>query len=200
MFIVVLGGGINLQGQIPPHVYQRLDKALELYKKYPTSKIILTGKYSFLYGKTKPPTTEAAKMSEYLRQKGVPPSQIFLEDNSQDTISNAYYLKTNFFLPMNQFNGTIVTSHFHLERVKLIFHKVFGSNYNFEYIGIQEQLPKEEEEKIITRQNELLLKIGKFLSTMKIGDHEFLKGKFYKADYYREKRPAWVTNFVAKGK
>lgn len=200
MFIVVLGGGINLQGQIPAHVYQRLDKALELYKKYPSSKIILTGKYSFLYRKEKPPTTEAARMSEYLLQQGIPKSDLLLEDKSKNTFANAYYLKKNFLVPQKIFAATIITSHFHIARVKYIFQKVFGSSYRFEFIAIQEQLSKDEEEKVVDRQKMLLLQTKKFLSSMKDGDHEFLKGKFYKAGYYKEKIPNWVKNFVAKGK
>ena len=51
MFIVVLGGGVNLRGEIPKTVYQRLDKALEFYQKNldKNPKIIVSGKYSFLY-------------------------------------------------------------------------------------------------------------------------------------------------------
>jgi len=51
MFIIVLGGGINLKWEIPKTVYQRLDKALEVYQKNldKNPKIIVSGKYSFLY-------------------------------------------------------------------------------------------------------------------------------------------------------
>lgn len=222
MLIIVLGGGINLQGQIPLHVYQRLDKAIKLYKKYPASKIILTGKYSYLYDSPKsftprspakrdevgpnrptpkfPPTTEAAKMSEYLLQQGLPKSDLLLEEKSKNTFANAYYLKKNFFLTQKSFAAIIITSHFHIARVKYIFQKVFGPSYRFEFIGMQERLPKEQEEKVVARQDMLLLKTKQFLSTMKEGDHEFLKGKFYKADYYKDKIPDWVKSFVAKGR
>jgi len=199
MFIVVLGGGIDLKGNLPPHVYQRLDRAIELHQKLPGSKIVLTGKYSFLYGAEKPPATEAEKMCAYLLSKKIPKKNILLEKNSKDTISNAYYLKKNIFLPKRETRAIIITSHFHLQRVKYIFQKIFGPDYRLEFIGLQEHLDESSEKKVVQRQKELLLKTKAVLSKMKEGDHGFLAGKFYRIKYYREKRPHWVTNFVAKG-
>jgi len=200
MFIVVLGGGIDLQGHLPDFVQQRLDKAIGLLKEHPQSKIIVTGKYSFLYHKDKPPLTESDAMADYFIGKGIEDTRILREKESKDSIGNAYYLKINFFLPQKVRSAIIITSHFHLERIKYVFHKIFGPSYRFEFAGIQEKLPINEEKKVVTRQKELLKKTKEVLSVMKTGDHEFLKGKLYKIKYYREKRPAWVTNFVAKGK
>jgi len=202
MFIVILGGGINLSGDLPDHVYQRLNKAIDLYKKNPQTKIIATGKYSFLYDQIKkyPALTESEKMSEYLVKKEIPKKDILLENKSKDTISNAYYLKKNFFIPKKETQATIITSHFHLDRVKYIFQKVFGPGYDFQFVGIQETLPKDEEKKVIDHQKYLLKRTKQILSPMKDGDHNFLKGKLYKIKYYREKRPGWVIDFVAKGK
>jgi len=200
MFIVVLGGGIDLNGNLPKHVYQRLEKAIELFKKKPINKIVTTGKYSFLYRKEVPITTEAEKMAEYLYQKGVGKGSVLLEKHSKDSLGNAYHLKTDIFIPHQELSGMIITSHFHLARIKYIFEKVFGPKYQFEYLGVQEQLPETEEKKVVQRQKELLEKTKEILADMKTGDHDFLRGKLYKIKYYREKRPAWVTNFVAKGK
>lgn len=207
MFIVVLGGGIDLRGNLPQHVYQRLDEALKIYKtRLWTSqsdndiKIVLSGKYSFLYRHQKPKFTEAHKMAQYLIKNGVPKKELFLETKSKDSIGNAYYLKKNVFIPKKEKEATIITSHFHLQRVKFIFHKIFGENYKFKFIGIQEHLPKDQEDKIIIRQKELLLKTQDLLSKMKIGEHNFLKRKIYNLRYYREKRPEWIVDFTAKGK
>lgn len=202
MFIIILGGGIDLKGNLPDHVFQRLDKAIELYQKNPSAKIIVSGRYSFLYNQLKqyPPITEAERMAQYLIKKGIPKEKIFLERKSKDTIGNAYYLKKNFFLPKKIFSALIITSFFHLPRVKYIFKKIFGPSYNLQFIGVQENLTKNEEKKVIERQKQLLKKTKQILGKMENGDHNFLKGKLYKIKYYREKRPEWVTNFVAKGK
>lgn len=216
MFIIVLGGGIDLKGNLPSLVYQRLNKAIEIYQSLTKSvglqqipkpnknkvKIIVLGKYSFLYHQLKkyPPITEAEKMAEYLLSKNIPKKNILLEKKSKDTIGNAYYLKIKFFLPQKVRSAIIVTSRFHLKRVKYIFKKVFGPNYKLTFIDVEENLPEEKKRQVLLRQEQLLLKTKKILSPMKDGNHLFLKGKLYKLKYYREKRPDWVINFVAQGR
>lgn len=201
MFIIILGGGIDLSGDLPPFVYQRLDKSIDLFKRLTNSKIVVTGKHSFLYDQLKkyPPTTEAEKMADYLIKKNIPQEKILLEKKSKDTISNAYYLKKDFFIPQKEQNAIIITSHFHLERVRYIFNKIFGPDYHLEFIGLQEQLDPVEEKKVVHHQKDLLIKTKTLLSPMKDGNHHFLDGKFYRIKYYREKRPDWVINFVAQG-
>lgn len=202
MLIVILGGGISLSGKLPQHVYQRLDKAIEIYQKSKTAKIVVSGRYSFLFNQLKkyPPTTEAEKMAQYLLKKDIPKNKILLEKKSKDTLGNAYYLKKDIFLSHQEKEAIIITSYFHLKRVKYIFNKVFGPSYKFQYIGVKENLPPEKMRKVLLRQKQLLFTIKQILSPMKPGNHLTLKGKLYKLKYYREKRPKWVIDFVAKGK
>ena len=202
MFIVVLGGGIDLKGNLPSHVYQRLDQAIKLYKTIPRSTIICSGQYSFLYNQLKqyPPLTEAEAMAQYLEKNSIPQNNILLEKKSKDTISNAYYLKKDIFIPNKQRSAIIITSHFHLQRVKYIFNKIFGLKYKLKFISLKEHLNKNEEKRVIKHQKQLLTIIKKILSPIRSGNHSFLDGKFYKIDYYRQKRPDWVIKFVAEGK
>lgn len=199
MVIVVLGGGIDLQGRIPSHVYSRLDEAIRLHKSL-GCKILVSGEYSFLYDKVKPPFTEAFEMQKYLLGKGVSIDQILLEERSKDTVGNAYYSKKYIFIPRKEKEAIIITSDFQVERVKYIFHKIFGQEYKLKIIGIKSELPDSEREVVWQRQKELLLKTQAFLSKMEDGDHNFLKDRIYKLKFYKEKRPDWVKNFVAKGK
>lgn len=199
MVIVVLGGGIDLQGKIPLYVYSRLDEAIRLQKSL-GCKILVSGEYSFLYDKVKPPFTEAFGMQKYLLGKGISIDQILLEERSKDTVGNAYYSKKYIFIPLRQKEAIIITSDFQVERVKYIFHKIFGQKYKLKIIGIKSELPDSEREVAWQRQRELLLKTQALLSNMKDGDHNFLKDRIYKFKFYKEKRPAWVRDFVAKGK
>jgi uncharacterized SAM-binding protein YcdF (DUF218 family) len=199
MVIVVLGGGINLQGSIPPYVYSRLDEAIKFHNNL-NCKILVSGEYSFLYDKIKPPFTEAFKMQEYLLEKGIPADQIIKEEQSKDTVGNAYYSKKYVFIPKKEKEAIIITSDFQVERAKYIFNKIFGPEYKFKIIGIKSNLPNDEKEAVWQRQKELLLKTQALLSNMKDGDHDFLKDRIYKLKFYKEKRPDWVKNFVAKGK
>jgi uncharacterized SAM-binding protein YcdF (DUF218 family) len=199
MIIVVLGGGIDLQGNIPTYVYSRLDEAIRLQDKL-NCRILVSGEYSFLYDKIKPPFTEASKMQEYLLSKGVLADLIIKEEQSKDTIGNAYYSKKYVFLLKKEKEAIIVTSDFQVERVKYIFNKIFGPQYKIKIIGIKSELPDGEKEAVWQRQKELLLKTQALLSNMKDGDHDFLKDRIYKLKFYKEKRPDWVKKFVAKGK
>lgn len=199
MVIVVLGGGIDLQGKIPLYVYSRLDEAIRLQKSL-GCKILVSGEYSFLYNKIKPPFTEAFKMEQYLLEKGIPKSGILKEERSKDTVGNAYYSKKYVFIPKKEKEAIIITSDFQVERVKYIFHKIFGQEYKLKIIGIKSELPDSERKAVWQRQRELLLKTQALLSNMKDGDHNFLKDRIYKFKFYKEKRPDWVKNFVAKGK
>lgn len=199
--IVVLAGGISLDGKLPDYVYARLDRAIELFRSSQKNNIVLSGRYSFLFPKDKrPPRTEAAAMAAYLKQQGVKESDLLLEERSQDTISNAYYLKKDIFIPRNIRAATVITSTFHLPRVKYAFGKIFGPGYAFRYLGTPEFLSARKEGQVKRRQQLLLDEIRKLLHEMPTGDHNFLKGKFYKLRYYRYPRPAWVVDFVTQGK
>lgn len=199
MIVIVLGGGIDLQGNIPSYVYSRLDEAIRLSSNL-GCRILVSGEYSFLYGKVKPPFTEAFKMEQYLLKNGVPQDKILKEELSKDTIGNAYYSKKYIFIPNKEKELIIITSDFQVERVKYIFHKILGEEYKLKIIGIESYLPESEKEAVWQRQKDLLLKTQALLSNMKNGDHDFLKDRIYKLKFYKEKRPAWVKNFVAKGK
>lgn len=201
MVIVVLGGGISSEGALPEHVKKRLLKAKELFETGEYSYIITSGKHSFLYPEEKrPQTTESKKMKEVLIELGVDSEKIKTEENSMDTVGNAYYLKINHFIPEGIFRATIITSKFHIERVEYIFKKVFGHMYSFDFAWTSDELSAEKQEAVVKRQKEVLEKIKVFLLSMEDGAHEFLENELYTNVYYTEPRPKEVIDFVAKGK
>lgn len=195
MTIVILGGGVN-NNKLPDQVKKRLDKAIKISKNRDFDRFLVCGKYSFLFSEDEAPSvTEAKIMKDYLVSKGIKEKNIFLEEKSMDTISNAYYAKTEYFLPEDENESLIITSNYHLPRVKYIFKKMFGDEYKLEFEGVEAQASK----KLINRQKELLAKFKEITKNMKSGDHEFFKGKFFNIKYYKEKREDWVKNITAKG-
>jgi len=199
MTIVVLGGGIDKKGKLPEHVIARLKKAAEIFKSKKDAKILVCGKYSFLYPKENfPQKTEAQAAKEYLLTLGVPKTKIYLENKSKDTVGNAYYAKKIYFIPKKEKHAIVITSDFHLDRAKFIFKKIFGKPYKIEFVATPSVL--KEKGKVEKRQAELLMKTKKILSSMKQGDHNFLRGKLYKIKFYREQRSNWVKKFVAQGR
>jgi len=202
MAIVILGGGITKKGALPKEAKQRVEKAYQIFKRNPQSNILACGKYSFLYPKDKLPLrTEAEAIKEYLLKLGVPENKIFVEKKSKDTIGNAYYAKKLYFIPKKDKEVWVVTSDFHLERVKFIFEKVFGTKYKIKFFPVLSFFKsRERKNQVIQRQKNLFLKTKSMLSEMKRGDHNFLKNKLYKTKYYKEERPKWVIKFATKGK
>ncbi len=202
MTIVVLGGGISFKGEIPDQVKKRLQKAKKLFDEgSQKTNILLCGKYSLLYPKDKlPPTTEAMAMKKYLSSLRVPKEKIYLEEKSQDTISNAYYAKKEYFIPYKEKSATIITSKYHLPRVEYIFKMVFGPLYKLNFVSTPSFLKKEEVRKMEKRQGAVLEETKEVMKKMKPGDHEFLKNIFFDIPLYTKEKPAWVIKKVTQGK
>ncbi len=202
MTIISLGGGINFKGEIPSQVKKRLQKAKELFNESKQkSDILLCGKYSLLYPKDKlPPITEAMAMKKHLLKLGVPEEKIHLEEKSQDTISNAYYAKKEYFLPYKKKKATVITSKYHLPRVKYIFKMVFGPDYKISFISTPSSFKEEETKKMEERQKEVLKETKEIMKKMTPGDHEFLRDIFFNIPFYTKEKPAWVIQKITQGK
>jgi len=202
MTILILGGGISSNGKIPDQVKERLQKAKEIFEESKQKpNILLCGKYSLLYPQDKlPPVTEAKAMKKHLLLLGIPEEKIFLEEKSQDTISNAYYTKKEYFIPHQEKEAVVVTSTYHFQRVRYIFKVVFGPDYKIEFVSTPSPFKGEEAKKIEERQKEVLEETKKIMEGMKPGDHEFLKDIFFNIDFYTKKRPTWVIKKVTEGK
>ncbi|MEK7540283.1 MAG: YdcF family protein [Patescibacteria group bacterium] len=197
MHIVLLGGGITPDGQLPDKkfIQERLCKVQELHAQL-RAPIIISGGYSYLLEEA-PPRTEAAAMREALVAMGVPEKAITLEEQSKDTVSNAYFVKK--ILGQSEDALVIVTSDFHAERAEYIFKQVFGDNCDIRVEAAPSFLPSEQFEKITAHQKELIGKTQELFKGMEPGDETFLDGKFFSDPYYTEERPAWVRKFVANG-
>ncbi len=200
--IVILGAGITKKGNLPEIAKGRVEKGFSISKKNKRANILLCGKYSFLYPKNKlPPRTEAEAMKEYLLKLGAPKEKVYLEKKSKDTVGNAYYSKKLYFIPKGEKRAFIVTSEFHLERVKFIFKKIFGKKYQLKFFPVTSPIEdRGKKKKIKKRQKYLLHKTRNLLKDMTPGNHNFLKGRIYKLKFYKEERPAWVRKFTAKGR
>ncbi len=196
MIIVVPGAGIDKKGNISEEGKRRLLKAKELHRTY-QHPFLLCGKYSFLYGKDHPSTTESEAMRSFLIKEGVSKEHIHIENESEDSVSNAYYAKVRYFMPEKETEALIVSSDFHLERVRYIFNKVFGKEYDLKFVSVPSL---NTDKKIIERQKELINKTKLMMQDVDDGDHEAVKKKLYKDDYYKQKRPEWAKKFASRGK
>src|SRR5262249_17207459 len=98
--IVVLGGGIDLLGNLKGPSKCRIETAAELYQRKLAPKIITSSKWS-MFLREEPRKTIAQAMKEGLIALGIPRNVIETEEISRDTLGNAYYTKVNHLMPQN---------------------------------------------------------------------------------------------------
>jgi len=132
--ILVLGGGISKESQLPEWVLSRLDLAHELFQAGVASKILLSGK-----GRDNFPKPEAEAMSEYLVKRGMSPQDLLLECQSKDTLQNAYFSRVVHIDPLKIKSALIITNQFHLERTELIFTELLGRTCGLLFEAVNDQ-------------------------------------------------------------
>lgn len=136
--IVVLGRSVNHDGSLGLIARARVDRALELFDLGVAPRIIFSGKCG-LMSDTTPATTEAAAMARYARANGLPATVIVLEERSQDTVGNAYFVRTQWLDPMDWRSIRIVTSDFHVPRAAWVFGKILGSAFDVSYSPVSSE-------------------------------------------------------------
>jgi uncharacterized SAM-binding protein YcdF (DUF218 family) len=122
--LVVLGGGVDKNGNMPLWIHARLKKALGEWNTKNYSYLIATGK-----GRADHAQTEAEAMKIYFMQNGVPEGKVLVERESTSTIENAYLCRINHLDKIGVKCVTIVTNKFHIERAKSIFEFILGNSY-----------------------------------------------------------------------
>jgi len=126
--LIIMAGGLADDGSIHPWVKKRLDLALDLYKKNPIF-ILCTGGGTY----HKPPILndenfvihESTACAEYLINNGVNPKHIIKEWGSYDSLASVYFCLLLCVIPRDFNRICVITSSFHMERVKILFEWIF---------------------------------------------------------------------------
>lgn len=112
--MIVLGAGLKNGDQLSYMLRTRLEKAMEVFKKNPKLKIIVSG------GQGKDELlTEAEAMKIYLIKHGIPEDQIILEDQARSTYENLLFSQRKLKSSDNQ-KIIILSSNFHIFRANFI--------------------------------------------------------------------------------
>ncbi len=127
--LVVLGRGVDADGALPLLAKQRVERAAELFAWGVAPRMIFSGRCS-LMTEAEPPRTEAAAMAEHALAIGIPRRAIILEEESRDTVGNAYFVLRRFLEPNDWMSIRVVTSDFHIQRTAWVFQKVMGLGYD----------------------------------------------------------------------
>ena len=141
--IIVLGAGVNEKGEIPAPVALRVKEAVRLLNEGAAPRIIMSGKWG--YRVTEPlPFTEAAAMKKVAVAEGANPDNIILEEESLDTLGNAYFCKKLFLVPNDWRSVIVLMSDHHAERSEYLFRKVLGPSFNITIHPVSIDLTPEE--------------------------------------------------------
>ena len=167
--IVVLGGGNHPDGSLNVDSAARVKKAVELFNRGLAVRIIFSGAYAMMLD-VPPEKTEAASMKELAIELGISKSSILVEEQSQDTSSNAYFVMINFLKPNNWKNILVVAAEFHALRAKYLFEFVLGPNYQVDLAISDSGLTGEDLKKKIERERRSLTVVKFLLGDTKPGD------------------------------
>ena len=111
-YIIIHGAGLIDGSRVSKLLAERIDKAIEVYRKDPTPTIVIPsggrGEDELL--------PEAAAMADYLREKGIPEDRIILEDRSATTLENLQFSKKIIDKREGGRYTALVTSNYHVYR------------------------------------------------------------------------------------
>ena len=168
--IVVLGGGIDLEGKLKEPSKCRINLAVDLYHQKLAPKIVVSSQYS-MHLKSIPQKTIAEAMKDELVAKKIPSEHIEMENISRDTLGNAYYTKIKHLIPRGCKNIAIVTSHFHRERSEYLFRKILGDEYSIAFFEAKDGLFGKDLELQQRLEKQQLAAHKKDLEQYRDGDH-----------------------------
>jgi len=141
--LVVHGAGLTPQEELTEKAAQRMDTAISAWQDGIAPNMVVSGGYSFMLD-TPPSVSEASVMSRYAVNGGVSEENIYIEDESLDTIGNALFTKTRIVVPNGWENLMVVTSESHLPRTLRIFRHVMGDDFNVQGIPAPEHVTSKE--------------------------------------------------------
>ena len=126
--ILIPGGGVCADGELPLWTRRRLGRAIE---KYQDVSYVITLSAGTTH---KPPPLnaegypifESVAAANYLIKRGVRPDKILVETSSYDTIGNVFFSRMIHVEPLNIKRLLVITSEFHMPRTQAIFEWIYG--------------------------------------------------------------------------
>jgi uncharacterized SAM-binding protein YcdF (DUF218 family) len=123
--VIVLGAQNDDQGRLSPMALARVGGALDLYRRRPGCKLLVTGGYGHFNPAPRP---HAHYLTAYLIQQGVDPDDILAQIESAHTVEDAalahQFLRETTRSHLRSI--AVVTSEVHVPRARLVFEHFFS--------------------------------------------------------------------------
>lgn len=166
--VLVLGGGINLDGSLPDAIKAQVQEAVNLFELHSAQAFITSGLYGYK-GEEKPIISEAKAYARYAESLGIHPSKIYIEERSQETLGNILFTKMEILIPNNWTHILVVPQINHLtERVDYLLQKILGPGY--EWIVVRPNVNLDE--KNVARERKSLQLTRQINDAYEDGDHD----------------------------
>ena len=111
-YVIIHGAGLIDGSKVSKLLSERIDKAIEVYRKDPTPPVLIPS--GGRGGDELMP--EAAAMAAYLRENGIPDEKIIMEDKSTTTFENLKFSKKILDEQEGRKYTALVTSNYHVYR------------------------------------------------------------------------------------
>jgi vancomycin permeability regulator SanA len=135
--LIILGSPNSPEGKLLQIALDRLDYCLSIFDQE-KNLILCTGGFGKHFNTTEIPHARYAV--EYLMEHGIHKDYFLKIALSSNTVDDA--LKTKEILSDHKIPVKIITSDYHLERVKVIFEQILA-NLTKTYVGVSHNLPEE---------------------------------------------------------
>ena len=162
--LIVLAHEMDAEGICDEETQKRLDKAADLFLTHDAQAIILMG-WAYL---SDTECTLSESMANYLqKQHAISQKYLHLDNDSRDTVGDAYFSKVKFYHLMKNHKICVVTSDYHLERAKIIFEFVYGDDFCCDFVGTCSEKAKTQQRK----EQESIKQFQKTFENLPIGDN-----------------------------
>ena len=174
--IIVLGQSINLDSTIVENDKARLGEVSRLYSNHAAKAIIVCGSYGYK-SIEKPALTEAQAYANYLESSGVPHDAIYLESESQETLGNLLFAKTQILMKHDWRRLLIIPTYSHSTgRISYLLPKILGDGYTWKILRIGEN----KDPKNVEREAKSLKLTKDINDQFTDGDHEAIYKRLMK--------------------
>ncbi|WP_263362717.1 YdcF family protein [Flavobacterium collinsii] len=149
--IIVLGSPNSEDGDLGKIALDRLSYCLDIFKTKEHC-VICTGGFGEHFNNAPRPHADYAM--RYLLNNGLSLENFLEPALSANTVEDAV-LSKEIVLKHGLDSIVVITSDYHVERVKLIFDEILGFDA-IEYAGVQHDIPDEEKEKLLAHEKKAI--------------------------------------------
>lgn len=151
--LIILGAPNSPTGVLSNISKERLEFCFKIFKK--GMQIICTGGWGTHFNTAE--KSHAFYTKNYLVQKGISENSFLDFALSKNTVEDAVKVK-EIITQLTAINLTIITSDYHLERVKLIFSEIL-KDYKMSFYGVKCRMKKEQYDALIAHEKKAINEI-----------------------------------------